>query len=102
MTPIKTGRPVISRLILAFFEDTSWYKVNYDFSEQFFWGRNNGCEFLGIKCVDFQEYCNVPKNVNCTPDFLGKSQCTISSFSDLCNYNEYFREFNCHNKIDFK
>lgn len=101
MTPSKTGRPVISRILLAFFEDTSWYKVDYSLTDQYYWGRDNGCDFFNEKCENFPEFCNVVDNINCTPDYLGKSACSLSTYSDSCNYNEYFREYNCENIIDF-
>lgn len=36
----------ISKITLAFMEDSGWYKPDYSMAEIPSWGLNNGCEFL--------------------------------------------------------
>jgi hypothetical protein len=43
------GENLISDMTLALFEDSGWYKVNYDLSNAFIWGKNKGCDFLYCK-----------------------------------------------------
>jgi hypothetical protein len=47
------GENLISELSLAMFDDSGWYKVDYNLSNLFLWGKGQGCEFLDhkIKCV---------------------------------------------------
>jgi len=47
------GENLISEITLALFEDSGWYKVNYDLANLFLWGKNKGCGFLdfGKKCI---------------------------------------------------
>ena len=48
------GENLISNITLALFEDSGWYKVNYELSNLFLWGKNAGCEFLNTdkKCIE--------------------------------------------------
>lgn len=43
------GENLISEITLALFEDSGWYKVNYDLANVFTWGKNKGCDFLYCK-----------------------------------------------------
>ena len=51
MIPDMYGDYYISNITLALFEDSGWYKVNYKVSQEMFWGKNKGCEFLETKCI---------------------------------------------------
>lgn len=35
----------ISEMTLAKFEDSGWYKVNYEYADNFLFGKNKGCDF---------------------------------------------------------
>lgn len=47
------GENLISQLSLAMFDDSGWYKVDYNLSNLFLWGKGQGCDFLDqkVKCV---------------------------------------------------
>jgi hypothetical protein len=50
------GENLISDITLALFEDSGWYKINYDLSNVFFWGKDKGCDFLMCKdCFEQRE-----------------------------------------------
>ena len=58
MTSQSTGNFVLSRLSLAFLEDTGWYKVDYSTANSFEWGKDQGCGFLDAKCnTVYPEFC---------------------------------------------
>jgi hypothetical protein len=48
------GENLISEITLALFEDSGWYKVNYDDANLFLWGQDKGCSFLDVnkKCIN--------------------------------------------------
>jgi len=102
MTSQKTGSSSFSFLSLALLEDSGWYKVNYKYSENYHWGKDNGCAFFESDCSPlFKEFCITTKSNNCSYDHKSKLQCSSSSFSDRCHLNEYIEEFRCQNTIDF-
>jgi len=47
------GENLISEMSLALFEDSGWYKVNWEMANLFVWGKSKGCEFFDRdkKCV---------------------------------------------------
>ncbi len=47
------GENMISEISLALFEDSGWYKVDYEMANLFLWGKNKGCDFLDFdkKCI---------------------------------------------------
>ena len=45
------GENLISPFTLAFFEDSGWYKADFSKSSVYFWGKNQGCDFLTKNCV---------------------------------------------------
>ncbi|PIO64155.1 hypothetical protein TELCIR_14227 [Teladorsagia circumcincta] len=51
MSGIATQVYALSRLTLALFEDSGWYRVNYDKAEEMPWGRNLGCGFAKQSCL---------------------------------------------------
>ena len=37
---------------MAFLKDTGWYDVDYNFADKFFYGKDEGCDFLTKACFD--------------------------------------------------
>lgn len=37
---------VYSKMTFGLFEDSGWYKPNYDYTTPLLWGRNAGCDFV--------------------------------------------------------
>ena len=46
MTASNKKGAYISSLVLAIFDSTGWYDVDYRFAEPSTWGKNKGCSFL--------------------------------------------------------
>ena len=45
MTGTASREPVFSAITLALFEDSGWYRVNYDGAQTIHWGNGVGCSF---------------------------------------------------------
>jgi len=52
MTANTVPNPVFSDITMAFFEDTGWYEIDYDYAENFIFAKNEGCDFLYESCYD--------------------------------------------------
>uniref|UniRef100_A0A3Q0KIZ7 Leishmanolysin-like peptidase n=1 Tax=Schistosoma mansoni TaxID=6183 RepID=A0A3Q0KIZ7_SCHMA len=50
VTGVKT---VVSRLTLAFFQDSGWWDVNYSVAEDWNYGKNLGCTFVRESCYAY-------------------------------------------------
>ena len=81
----------ISPITFALFEDSGWYKMNYEMTTpttipKIFWGHHAGCSFLNDKCVDAtgrvlaqgtKTFCmpGSADSTTCSPDHLHKVHC---------------------------
>lgn len=73
---------VYSDTSLAVFEDSGWYKVNYQYANEPIWGYKKGCKFLQEKCVvnqrpNFDEFCQNSTYSHCDYKHLRKGDCNI-------------------------
>ncbi|XP_019855035.1 PREDICTED: leishmanolysin-like peptidase [Amphimedon queenslandica] len=74
--------PVISRITLALFEDTGWYKPNYNYAGTLHWGKDKGCGFLDKSCKELskedsaESFCNNSVLQGCNSRFNGMTICT--------------------------
>lgn len=84
MTASQSLNPVFSAITMAFLKDTGWYDVDYNFADKFFYGKDEGCDFLTKACFDgrgepnFQQFCNPetdPGVEGCSEDYLGIGSC---------------------------
>ncbi|PIO76496.1 Leishmanolysin [Teladorsagia circumcincta] len=91
-----------SRLTLALFEDSGWYKVNYDKAEEMMWGRNLGCDFAKRSCLSWMKknmedpypFCNTYGDVKTSTDMHN----TICTDSRNMKYYNYSSEAICKEK----
>ncbi len=99
------GENLISDITLALFEDSGWYKVNYDLSNLFLWGKGKGCDFFSLnkKCVDFDsktkeiktdfksEFCTKLNYPVCSPGNVFRASCYAKIYKNELNvYERYF------------
>ncbi|KAK6757598.1 hypothetical protein RB195_015425 [Necator americanus] len=85
MSGISTQVHALSRLTLALFEDSGWYRANYDKAEEMSWGRNLGCRFAKQSCLtwmrthlrDTYPYCNVLDDTRCSHGRKAKVRCNL-------------------------
>jgi len=77
---------VFSDVLMAVFEDSGWYSVNYAFADLVSFGKDRGCSFFSTACVtngspQFPEYCAADNKQMCG-DFNTKKA--------LCNVGDYY------------
>lgn len=102
MTSKLTGHPIISRMTLSLMEDSGWYQVDYNKSQDLAFGANEGCEFLKNSChTDTKEYCTEPNAFGCSKDYLGKTLCKSSRFTNGCYLSEFVSKYVCTNQYEF-
>lgn len=85
--------PRISRMTLAFFEDSGWYIGNWTISSYLDWGRNEGCDFAQLTSNAYAAryptqpyFCTAPTQPSdnlCTFNGLSHGFCYQSIFSTL-------------------
>lgn len=87
------GENMISEITLALFEDSGWYSAEYELSNLFLWGKNEGCDFF-----DFNKKC-INKNSTNTNYFsnFGKEYCTKFN-NPVCSISNTFRG-TCRTKL---
>lgn len=91
------GKPAtLSRITLAFMQDTGWYDVQWDAAGFLNWGYQAGCDFVAKTCdqyisanPDQQYYCTkdqIADSVNtvCTFDGKARAKCEDAQFADGC------------------
>ncbi|VDO73947.1 unnamed protein product [Haemonchus placei] len=75
----------LSRVTLALFEDSGWYKVNYDKAEDMEWGKNLGCAFATKSCLTWMKmnprnpypFCKKRRSARCSPARLEQRGCNL-------------------------
>lgn len=91
------GKPAtMSRITLAFMQDTGWYDVDMDAAGFLNWGFQQGCDFVEKTCNDWiasnpsqQFFCTREQyadtvNTMCTFDGLARARCEDAQFADGC------------------
>jgi len=91
------GKPAtMSRITLAFMQDTGWFDVNWDQAGFLDWGYGAGCDFVGMTCDQYvsanpaQKYFCSPDDYKattdsvCTFDGLARAKCENAQFADGC------------------
>ncbi|XP_072031123.1 ciliated left-right organizer metallopeptidase-like [Amphiura filiformis] len=83
----KPHHTFLDKMTLAVFEDSGWYKVNYELAEVLPWGDNQGCTF-GLKDTcqveesDF--FCNISGSSGCHYLHQDKATCNTNSYLEEC------------------
>uniref|UniRef100_A0A7I5EBF1 Leishmanolysin-like peptidase n=1 Tax=Haemonchus contortus TaxID=6289 RepID=A0A7I5EBF1_HAECO len=75
----------MSRVTLALFEDSGWYKVNYDKAEDIMWGRDFGCTFATKSCLTWMKsnptnpypFCRIYRDSRCSATRLQRATCSL-------------------------
>ncbi|KAK6047883.1 hypothetical protein COOONC_14612 [Cooperia oncophora] len=99
MSGVATQVFALSRLTLSLFEDSGWYKVNYDKAEDMTWGRNLGCTFAQKSCLTWMKknprnpypFCRIYEHQRCSSTRKAKLRCSLvaenKTLPDQYNYN---------------
>lgn len=103
MSPVSTERLVetyVSRVSLAVFQDSGWYKPNMSAADPVVkgvhWGYQQGCSFATAKCVDndvpvnSRLFCTDSTSITCSLDRKSVQNCEISgSYTTLPSVLSY-------------
>nr|CAH8853196.1 unnamed protein product [Trichobilharzia regenti] len=88
MTAHKMAATLLSRITLAYLEDTNMYTVNYSMADDFKWGKNLGCDFVMKTCYEFiknrklkrqdiQPFCDDPDKRRCVNFDKARGHCNV-------------------------
>ncbi|XP_022087571.1 leishmanolysin-like peptidase [Acanthaster planci] len=88
MAPIidQPHQTFLDNLTLAVFEDSGWYRVNYEYAEEMPWGRNQGCEFgRESRCQTAADtfFCN-GSSLGCHYLHRDKATCSSNDYLEEC------------------
>lgn len=91
-------------ITLAVFEDSGWYRVNYTYRQEYYWGKGQGCDFgLSSSCLmpDSAYFCQQQSSRGC--HFLHKDRgtCLSSPFLHGCNIYESHLKDSCNRPLGF-
>eukprot|EP01083_Nonionella_stella_P192630 711935_1 len=73
----------LSYFTFALMEDTGWYGIDYEFAEEFTWGKYEGCNFFQTDCINkyngnsnFEQYwCTSSNDNGCSYDYTTVGSC---------------------------
>lgn len=102
MTSKLTGFPSMSKITLALMEDSGWYQIDYDKAQHLSYGYKQGCNFLIKSCnTSYQEFCTNEDEMGCSRDFMGKTLCKSSDYTNNCNLANFIDKYVCTNVYNF-
>jgi hypothetical protein len=97
------GENLISKISLGMFEDSGWYKTDYNLANLFLWGRNSGCDFFNInkKCVEEvrgsvktkykNDFCTKLNYPVCSTSHIFRGDCMTMKYRSLKPFQQYFK-----------
>ncbi|WKY08682.1 hypothetical protein Q1695_007870 [Nippostrongylus brasiliensis] len=85
MSGVATQVYAISRLTLALFEDSGWYKPDYSYAQPMSWGRGLGCSFATKSCLTWMKthrydpypFCTTYDDSRCSANRKAKVNCNM-------------------------
>ncbi|CAG9318554.1 unnamed protein product [Blepharisma stoltei] len=97
MSPQLSFESVFSAITLALFQDSGWYDVNFDYSQQILWGHKAGCEWLEDKCFrdenpKFSGFCKPSNRTGCDVYHLSESFCASKLVNNIPTNEQYFND----------
>ncbi|XP_038071352.1 leishmanolysin-like peptidase 2 [Patiria miniata] len=99
MAPIidQPHQTFLDNLTLAVFEDSGWYRVNYEYAEELTWGKNQGCEFgRESRCQTTADrfFCN-DSSSGCHYLHRDKATCSSNDYLDECRVMKANNQDHC-------
>jgi len=93
----------VSQFTLAFLEGTGWFVPDYTYADPYWFGQNDGCNFLTKSCSSstfkFNEFCDsaVNDDADCTVTGRGGGVCTVDALSNNCEFYHPYIGYDCEN-----
>jgi hypothetical protein len=87
MTPDSSMDTRFGIMTLAMAKDSGWYDVDLSKAEEFFWGKDEGCDMFDVHCnkQEVSEFCLVHGHRGCSDDHMYSTICSYNPFSDGCS-----------------
>ncbi len=86
LNPSKELPAFISEFTLRFMHGTGWYNVNFEYAQDYTWGKGT-TGYFGVLCPTTNEYCSNLGDKGCSPDYMSKTTCqNYEAFMGKCKY----------------
>lgn len=82
----------LTKMTLAVAQDSGWYQVDMSAGENYFWGKDAGCEIFNFGCPkeeEVDEVCSAINSIGCSRNFIYRTKCTKSTFNPTCPIDTY-------------
>jgi hypothetical protein len=88
----------ITKLTLGLLESTGWFVTNYEYADEFNWGKGQGCAFLTGTCSadTYSEFCSGSTR-KCSVPGLSGGECKSDTRSDNCKFIHSLLSYHCQN-----
>ena len=96
MSAVMSDEVVFSDISLALFEDSGWYRVNFEYSQKLKWGYRAGCKWFEDKCLiggksQMDGFCGSSSEMmKCDVFGLGYGNCEIEFNKNIPPHERYF------------
>ena len=79
----------ITKMSLAVAQDSGWYEVDLSLGENYYWGKDEGCDIFAKTCshTTVSEFCSTSLELGCNDNHLERSICFTSKFNKNCPTN---------------
>lgn len=76
-----------SIMSLSVAKDSGWYDVNLGLAEQYFWGKDEGCDIFEADCSKVSEFCSISGKSGCSDNHVYTTTCHKSELAPECHIN---------------
>ena len=97
-TRINEYDAIFSDVSMALYEDSGWFKVNYEYTSEVIWGYHRGCSWLFSSCIQSgnalsTEFCDSATLPRCDYTYTKKGACDLYSGTTLIpSLYQYFND----------
>ena len=79
----------LTKMSLAVAKDSGWYEVDLSMGENYFWGKDEGCDIFANTCshTTVSEFCAVARHRGCSDNHMYKTYCAAYVFTGTCPIN---------------
>lgn len=77
---------ILSQFSFKLLEATGWYTVDYDYVQDYTWGKGVTGHFSGVCPTTVGEYCPTLEEAGCSHDFMSKAKCNSETTFSTCQY----------------
>ena len=94
MTASVINNMAFSILTMAVLEDSGWYYPNYELADEYYFGKDSGCDMFEKGCHTNplpKDYCKPEEEKEmCSPNHVSKAYCASDGWADGCAWKEEY------------